>query len=56
MSLIKFKEPLTIEATYYRTDMCEEVIAKHSYDITRVDARTISKVVNEIKKYEDLRF
>ena len=48
--------PYTVEATFYRTDMCEDVLANGKPGVTRLDARTIAKTVDRIERYFDLRF
>jgi len=56
VSLYKLQEPLTIELTYYRSDMCDEAYAGCGEDVERVDARTLRKTVSELKTYEQLKF
>lgn len=48
--------PLTIELTYYRTDMCEEVFEHCDGSVTRIDARTLQKTIEKITNYSDLKF
>ncbi|MBQ9783990.1 MAG: M55 family metallopeptidase [Clostridia bacterium] len=48
--------PAVVESTYYRTDMCEEVLAHCGDEVTRVNARTLRKTITQITKYEDLKF
>ena len=48
--------PYTVEVTFYRTDMCEQVLANGKPGVTRIDARTIAKTVDRIERYYDLRF
>lgn len=50
------KYPAEIELTYYRTDMCEEVLVRCDNNVIRKDARTLYKVLNKINSYYDLRF
>lgn len=50
-----YKEPAVIETTYYRTDMCESVLASRESGVERVDARTLRKRVEKIEVYRDLR-
>ena len=54
--IYKVKEPLTVELTYYRTDMCEKALARSGSDVKRIDARTLQKTVEKMTKYEDLKF
>ena len=53
VSLIAVKEPLTVEQAYYRTDMCEDAMAR-SPKARRVDARTLEKTIERISLYADL--
>ncbi len=55
VEMIKFAEPIVVEQTFYRTDMCEDMLKIHP-NAERVDARTLRKNVNEIKNYHDLKF
>lgn len=48
--------PAQVTVTYYRTDMCEEVFARHHREAVRQDARTLTKSVEKITSYYDLRF
>ena len=48
--------PATVELTFYRTDMCENVYGICKDFATRVDARTLRRTVPAVKKYGDLRF
>lgn len=48
--------PATVTITYYRTDMCEKVLARCGDDVTRTDARTLSKTIFSVNSYYDLRF
>ena len=54
--IYKIKEPLTVELTFYRTDMCEAALAHCGDEVTRVNARTLQKRVETITKYDDLKF
>ena len=56
VSLIPFAEPICVEETFYRTDMCEEVLERCADCIERVDARTLRKTVAAISSYADLKF
>ena len=56
VSLFRLSEPMEVELTYYRTDMCEEVYQRRPENVLRVDARTLRKQVDKITKYEDLKF
>ena len=56
VGLYKLELPCTVEVTYYRTDMCEAVLAKGNPAVIRKDARTIAKTVDHIERYDDLRF
>lgn len=55
VSLYRLPEPITVEITYYRTDMCEEVLAQCGADVTRVDARTLRRTVPHINTYKDVK-
>ena len=56
VSLIDFCEPITVEQTYYRTDLCEEALAKYpAGEVLRIDARTLRKTVNSVISYRELR-
>ncbi|MBE6601962.1 MAG: hypothetical protein E7637_05590 [Ruminococcaceae bacterium] len=56
VSLIGFCEPITVEQTYYRTDMCEAALAKYpAGSVLRVDARTLRKTVDTVTCYRELR-
>ena len=48
--------PIEIKLTYYRTDYCEEALARAENGVLRVDARTLKKTVTKIRCYDDLRF
>lgn len=48
--------PVRIELTYYRTDMCEEDIKKCTCTYKRKDARTLTKTIDKITSYHDLKF
>ena len=54
--IYKEEEPLTVELTYYRTDMCENALAHCGSEVRRIDARTLQKTVEKMTKYEDLKF
>ncbi len=56
VSTFQTEEPATVELTFYRTDMCEKVLAHCGNDVRRVDARTLQKVVKKITSYADLNF
>lgn len=56
VSLYKTQDPVTVSLTYYRTDMCERVLARCGDGVTRVDARTLCKTVDAVTKYDDLKF
>ena len=56
VQLYKLEAPYTVEVTFYRTDMCEAVIARGSAGVRRIDARTIAKTVDMIERYDDLKF
>ncbi len=55
VSLIPFEEPICVEQTFYRTDMCEEALEKHADNVLRIDARTLKKTVSSISSYADLK-
>ena len=56
VSLYKIDGSATVSLTFYRTDMCERVLARCGDEVRRVDARTLCKTVDTIRKYEDLKF
>lgn len=56
ISVFKVSEPAEIEVCYYRSDMCDEIYEKHRDVANRKDARTITKTVEKIVKYDDLKF
>ncbi len=56
VSIVKFQEPLTVELTYYRSDMCDAAYARADENVERVDARTLRRVVAELKSYNQLKF
>lgn len=51
----KFPLPLTIRLTHYRTDHCDETMKRHP-EFTRLDGRTVQRVVDKIESYSDLLF
>lgn len=56
VSLYRLSEPAVLELTFYRTDMCESMLAKQGGDVERVDARTLRKTVEKFRHYNDLKF
>ena len=56
VGLYNMKAPYTVEATFYRTDMCEDVLSKGLPGVIRKDARTIAKTIKRINRYDDLKF
>ena len=56
ITAFKMPEPLTVELTFYRTDMCETALKNAGDDVVRTDARTLARTVERITKYEDLKF
>jgi D-amino peptidase len=52
----RYSLPLTVELTYYRTDMCEKAMGKAKCEFIRLDARTLQKRTDKIEKYSDLKF
>lgn len=56
VSFISEKFPITIQLTYYRTDMCEEAIENCKCEFQRLDARTLQKTVTSLRTYDDLKF
>lgn len=54
--LYTLPEPLMVETSYYRTDFCEEALAHCKPGVERVDARTLRKTVDVLRRYEDLKF
>lgn len=56
VSLISFSEPMVVEEAFYRTDICEDVMAICKEVPQRVDARTLRKTVNTLTSYYDMRF
>lgn len=55
VSLYTLDAPYTVDITYYRTDMCELVLAKGKQGVVRRDARTVSKSFDRIERYDDLK-
>ena len=55
VGLYNLAAPYTVEVTYYRTDMCEAVLARGTEGVRRIDARTIAKTVDIIERYDDLK-
>lgn len=51
---LKISKPITVEITYYRTDMCEGTLERTS-DVERVDARTLRKISNTLESFTDLK-
>ena len=47
--------PCEVEYRFYRTDMCEDAMKRNGDAVTRTDARTLTKTVAKILRYEDLR-
>ena len=47
--------PAKLEITYYRTDMCEKVMANCKCKVERIDARTLLKHIDKAETYWDLR-
>lgn len=54
--LYRLDLPMTVELTYYRTDMCEAALKRCGGRVERVDARTLRKQVDKIAVYGDLKF
>ncbi len=52
----RVEAPATVELTFYRTDMCENVYGICKDFATRVDARTLRRTVPAVTQYADLRF
>lgn len=55
----KLSFPITVQQTYYRTDMADVVYARsveNGKSVERVDARTLRMTVPEFNSYYDLRF
>lgn len=52
----RMEMPLTAEVTFYRTDMCENALARRGGDVERVDARTLRRSVEQLASYDGLRF
>ena len=48
--------PAEVVLTFYRTDYCEEALAKAASGVLRIDARTLKKSITKIQSYDDLRF
>ena len=51
---LKISKPITIEVTYYRTDMCEGIMEK-APGAVRADARTLRKVSNTLDSFADVK-
>lgn len=49
----KVSLPLEVKVTFYRSDMCDEVCAAKPY-LTRLDARTVMRVSDQIVTYRDV--
>lgn len=56
VSLFNTHFPASIELTFYRTDMCDEVYEKAHNNVERVNARTLRKTIEKLSFYEDLKF
>ena len=55
----KLSFPITVQQTYYRTDMADLAYASltaKGKPVERVDARTFRKTITEVNGYLDLRF
>lgn len=52
----RMQEPLTVELTFCRTDMCEEALQHYGSEVVRVDARTLQRRVGRLTRYEELKF
>ena len=52
----RYSLPLTVELTYYRTDMCEKAMGKAKCKFLRKDARTLQKQIFKVESYSDLKF
>ncbi len=50
IKLFTYPLPAEIRVTYISTDKCEEVLAWNKY-VTRIDGRTVSKTITEIKTF-----
>lgn len=53
---LRMEGPLTVELTFYRSDMCEEALAHCACGVIRLDARTLQRTVSRLTCYEDLKF
>lgn len=51
----KLEAPYILDVTYYRTDMCEDVIKMRGEIYERIDARTLRKRIGKIVRYNDLK-
>lgn len=56
VSLYRVDEPMTAELTFYRTDFCEEALARCGNDVRRIDARTLQRIIPKFVRYDDLKF
>lgn len=48
--------PAEVQVIYTRTDYCEDIYKGCGEEVTRVDARTLRKTVDSIRKYPDIKF
>ena len=55
VALYTLPEPLTVEIVYYRTDFCEDALSRSKSGAQRIDARTLRKTVDVLRRYEDLK-
>lgn len=55
VGLYTIPAPYTVSVTFLRSDMCEELLDRRSGGLVRVDARTLSKTIDKIVRYDDLK-
>jgi len=55
VQLYELEAPYTLDVTFYRTDMCEDVIELRGDIYERLDARTLRKRIDKIVRYDDLK-
>ena len=54
VDLYKVSLPAEVEITYYRTDMCEDILHRCEDDVKRTSARTLTKTVQRVLNWRDL--
>lgn len=54
VDLYKVSQPAEVEITYYRTDMCEDILHRCEDCVKRTSARTLVKWVEKVSNWRDL--